>query len=63
MELEDEEAWLRRGVVRLRMLWRYAKDPVVVAGLREHIAEVERRLEALENRRFRPLDSEDAPGG
>jgi hypothetical protein len=63
MEWEDEETWLRGSVIRLRMLWRYAKDRVVQVGLKEFITEAERRLEALGNRRLKPLDREEPRGG
>jgi hypothetical protein len=33
--LEDEETWLRRRVVRLRTMLRFAKDPRTEAGLKE----------------------------
>jgi hypothetical protein len=50
MDWEDEETWLRRRVIRLRTIWRFAKDPRIEAGLREFIAEAEDRLEMLETR-------------
>jgi hypothetical protein len=50
MEWEDEETWLRRRLIRLRTIWRFAKDPRIEAGLREFIAEAEDRLEMLESR-------------
>jgi hypothetical protein len=50
MEWEDEETWLRRRLIRLRTIWRFAKDPRVEAGLKEFIAEAEHRLEMLESR-------------
>jgi hypothetical protein len=28
MEWEDEETWLRRRLIRLRTIWRFAKDPL-----------------------------------
>ena len=49
MEWEDEGTWLRRRLVRLRTIWRFAKDPRVEAGLRELIAKAEHRLEMLES--------------
>jgi hypothetical protein len=49
MEWEDEETWLRRRLIRLRTIWRFAKDPRIEAGLREFIAEAEDRLELLES--------------
>jgi hypothetical protein len=51
MELEDEEAWLRRRVIRLRTMLRFAKDPRTEAGLKEFIADAEERLDALERSR------------
>jgi hypothetical protein len=49
MKSEDEEIWLRHRVIRLRTLLRYAKEPHVECGLRELIADAEKRLEPLEN--------------
>ena len=51
MALEDEETWLRRHVVRLRTMLRFAKDPRTEAGLKEFIADAEERLEVLEKMR------------
>ena len=51
MELEAEEAWLRKRIVRLRTVLRYANDPRTEAGLREFIGDAEHRLELLQNRR------------
>jgi hypothetical protein len=51
MHLEDEEAWLRKRIIRLRTILRYANDPRVEDGLREFIADAEQRLELLQNRR------------
>jgi hypothetical protein len=51
MELEDEETWLRRRVIRLRTMLRFAKDPRTEAGLKEFIADAEERLDALERSR------------
>ena len=51
MELEDEETWLRRRVIRLRTMLRFAKDPRTEAGLKEFIADAEERLDALERDR------------
>ena len=48
MEFEDESTWLRHRVLRLRTILRYAKDPRAENGLRELIAEAEKRLEQLE---------------
>jgi hypothetical protein len=50
MELEAEEAWLRKRIMRLRLLLRYANDPRIEVGLREVIADAEHRLELLQNR-------------
>ena len=50
-------------VIRVRTLLRYAKDPRVEAGLKEFIANAEKRLKLLQSRRLRPLDIDDAPGG
>jgi hypothetical protein len=43
MEWEDEETWLRRSLIRLRTIWRFAKHPRIEVGLREFIAEAEDR--------------------
>ena len=51
MELEDEEAWLRHRVIRLRTMLRFAKDPRTEAGLKEFIADAEERLDELERSR------------
>ena len=48
MEFEDESTWLRHRVLRLRTILRYAKDSRAESGLRELIAEAEKRLEQLE---------------
>jgi len=48
MEFEDESTWLRHRVLRLRTILRYAKDARAETGLRELIAEAEKRLEQLE---------------
>ncbi len=50
MELEAEEAWLRKRIVRLRTVLRYANDPRTEAGLKEFIGDAEHRLELLQNR-------------
>ena len=50
MELEAEETWLRKRIIRLRTILRYASDPRTEAGLREFIADAEHRLEMLQNR-------------
>jgi hypothetical protein len=55
MEWEDEETWLRRSLIRLRTIWRFAKDPRIEVGLREFIAEAEDRLEMLESRHKQKL--------
>jgi hypothetical protein len=49
MKPEDEEIWLRHRVIRMRALLRFAKEPCVERGLRELIADAEKRLEPLEN--------------
>jgi hypothetical protein len=58
--LEEEEAWLRAWIVRLRTISRFAQNPQVEVGLREFIADAESRLEKLQ-RRLDPFD--EAPGG
>jgi hypothetical protein len=62
VELENEEAWLRARIIRLRRLLRYVKDTHVEAGLKEFIGDAEARLDKLEGKRLRPLEDE-APGG
>ena len=42
---------LRRHVVQLRTMLRFAKDPRTEAGLKEFIADAEERLEVLEKMR------------
>jgi len=49
--LEDEETWLRRHVVQLRTMLRFAKDQRTEAGLKEFIADAEERLDAVEKMR------------
>jgi hypothetical protein len=49
MELEAEESWLRKRIMRLRTLLRYANDPRIEVGLREVIADAEHRLEMLQS--------------
>ena len=49
-DFEEEEIWLRHRLQRMRMLFRYAKEPLVESGLRELIADAEERLEILEQR-------------
>lgn len=51
MDIEDEEAWLRHRVLRPRTILRFAKDPCAESGLKELIAEAEKRLDALAERR------------
>ncbi len=55
MEWEEEQSWLRRRVMRLRTILRFAKDARVATCLREFIAEAEDRLEMLETRRKQDL--------
>jgi hypothetical protein len=55
VELEDEKAWLRARIIRLRRLLRYVKDTQVEAGLKEFIGDAEARLDMLE--RNHPRDS------
>jgi hypothetical protein len=49
MTPDDEEIWLRHRVIRMRALLRFAKEPCVESGLRELIADAEKRLEPLAN--------------
>jgi hypothetical protein len=51
LDLEDEETWLRKSIVRMRTVLRFAKDPQAEAGMRELIGDAEVRLAALEARR------------
>jgi hypothetical protein len=51
MYLEDETIWLQHRLQRMRTLLRFAKDPNIVAGLKELVADGEQRLDTLlENR-------------
>jgi hypothetical protein len=50
MELEAEESWLRKRIMRLRTLLRFANDPRIEIGLREIISDAEHRLEILQSR-------------
>jgi hypothetical protein len=52
MDLEDEEAWLRHRVLRLRTILRTARQPDIETALRVLIGEAEARLEKLAERRF-----------
>ena len=61
IDWEDEEAWLRGVIVRLRTLLRFAKDDRVEAGLKDIIGDAEGRLEQLQHQQFDPFD--EAPGG
>jgi hypothetical protein len=61
MDQQDEEPWLRGVIIRLRTLLRFAKDERVEAGLKDVIADAERRLEHLQRQQIDPF--EDAPGG
>ena len=53
MELEAEETWLRKRVVRLRTALRYANDARTEVVLREVIGDAENRLEILQANRWR----------
>jgi hypothetical protein len=44
MEWEDEEAWLRGKIVRLRAILRYAKVESAEGALKEFVAEAETDL-------------------
>jgi hypothetical protein len=61
VELENEEAWLRARIIRLRRLLRYVKDTQVEAGLKEFIGDAEARLDKLEGKRLGL--TEDEPRG
>jgi hypothetical protein len=61
IDCEDEEVWLRGVIIRLRTLLRFAKDDRVDAGLKDIIADAEKRLEQLQHQQFDPSD--EAPGG
>jgi hypothetical protein len=63
MEWEDEEAWLRGKIVRLRAILRYAKVESAEGALKEFVAEAETRLELLQSRRLRALDIDEPPEG
>ena len=61
IDWEDEEAWLRGVIIRLRTLLRFAKDDRVEAGLKDIIGDAEGRLEQLQHQQFDPFD--EASGG
>jgi hypothetical protein len=44
MELQDEAAWLRNRIARMRLAFRFATEPQVESILRELIADAEDRL-------------------
>jgi hypothetical protein len=48
MELENERAWLRHRVLRMRTALRFAMSPEVTDILRELITDAEARLSALD---------------
>jgi hypothetical protein len=50
-DFEDEEAWLRYPVMRLRAMLRYVKSGRVETGLREIIGETENRLDMVIRRK------------
>jgi hypothetical protein len=49
MKSDEDEIWLRHRVIRMRALLRFTREPYVESGLRELIADAEKRLEPLEN--------------
>jgi hypothetical protein len=53
MELEAEETWLRKRIVRLRTALRYANDSRIEVVLREVIGDAENGLELLQANRWR----------
>jgi hypothetical protein len=57
-DLEAEESWLRKRIVRLRTVLRYTSDPRADVILREVIADAETRLEHLQSFRGRPLQQQ-----
>jgi hypothetical protein len=61
IDWEDEEAWLRGVIIRLRTLLRFAKDDRVESGLKDIIGDAEGRLEQLQHQQFDPFG--EAPGG
>jgi hypothetical protein len=58
VELEAEETWLRKRIIRLRTVLRYANDARAEAGLREFIGDAENRLELLQATRPRPVQQQ-----
>jgi hypothetical protein len=54
-DLGKEEDFLRYRIKRLRTILRFARDPLVIAGLKDAIAESEGRLAALESRQYQPM--------
>jgi hypothetical protein len=59
---EDEVAWLRARVIRLRVALRFTKDPRVEVILREVIADAEDRLAALDQPPIK-MAPPPSPGG
>ena len=52
IDWEDEEAWLRGVIIRLRTLLRFTKDDRVEAGLKDIVGDAERRLKQLQHQQF-----------
>ena len=59
--LQDEESWLCGCIIGLRTVLRFTNDERVDAGLKDIIADAERRLEQLQREQIDTF--EDAPGG
>jgi hypothetical protein len=58
MELEAEETWLRKRIVRLRTALRYANDSRIEVVLPEVIGDADNRLELLQANRWRPAQQQ-----
>jgi hypothetical protein len=58
MEMENEETWLRKRIVRLRVALRYANDSRTEVVLREVIGDAENRLEDLQASRGRSIQQQ-----
>jgi hypothetical protein len=58
MELEAEERWLRKLIMRLRTILRYASDSRAEVGLREAISDAENRLELLQATSRKPFQQQ-----
>ena len=60
--LEDEKAWLRARIIRLRRLLRYVKRYPGRSRIEGVIGDAEARLDILERNHLRPLEDEPTGG-